>query len=149
MSLCLPSQSFLALAFKSFVFSFTACCTAPTSLVSWLVKLTRLCSPPVTLQLLTPRQSQVQRVILWRSLLLPMLPLRRLWRRTSSYFLKCELVFLNQDVIVVLNCFTMLCECWLVIPPDISLFWYFYGLAWYDTHVFSGIRLMLCRQCRK
>jgi hypothetical protein len=62
-------------------------------------------------------------------------------------FLRCELVHLNQNVIAALNCFTMLCECWLAIPPDTNLFWYFYGLAWYDKHVFSRIRLTLCRHC--
>jgi hypothetical protein len=37
-------------------------------------------------------------------------------------FLKCELVHLNPNAIVVLSCFTMLCECWLRIPLDTSLF---------------------------
>jgi hypothetical protein len=60
-------------------------------------------------------------------------------------FLRCELVHLNPNAIAVLNYFTMLCKCWLKIPPDTSLFWYFYGPARYDKHVFSGIGLLLRR----
>jgi hypothetical protein len=37
-------------------------------------------------------------------------------------FLKCELVHLKLNVIATLSCFTMLCECWLEIAPDTSLF---------------------------
>jgi hypothetical protein len=37
-------------------------------------------------------------------------------------FLGCELVHLNLNAIVALNCFTMLCECWQGIAPDTSLF---------------------------
>jgi hypothetical protein len=37
-------------------------------------------------------------------------------------FLRCELVHLNPNAIDALNCFTMLCKCWLEIAPDISLF---------------------------
>jgi hypothetical protein len=55
--------------------------------------------------------------------------------------LRCELVHLNPNVIAALSCFTMLCECWLGIAPDTSLFWYFYGLVRYDNTVFSGIGL--------
>jgi hypothetical protein len=64
-------------------------------------------------------------------------------------FLRCELVHLNPNAIAVLSCFTMLCECWLVIAPDTSMFWYFYGLAWYEKIVFSRIRLSLHHHCRK
>jgi hypothetical protein len=42
-------------------------------------------------------------------------------------FLGCELVHLNSNVIAALSCFTMLCECWLGIILDTSLFWYFYS----------------------
>jgi hypothetical protein len=35
-------------------------------------------------------------------------------------FLGCELVHLNLNVIATLSFFTMLCECWLGITPDIS-----------------------------
>jgi hypothetical protein len=44
-------------------------------------------------------------------------------------FFGCELVHLNLNAIAALSCFTMLCECWLGIAPDTSLFWYFYSLA--------------------
>jgi hypothetical protein len=64
-------------------------------------------------------------------------------------FLRFELVHLNPNATVVLSCFAMMCECWLEIAPDTSLVWYFYGLARYDKHVFSGIRLSLHRHCRQ
>jgi hypothetical protein len=60
-------------------------------------------------------------------------------------FLRCELVHLNPNAIVALNCFSMLCECWLEIAPDTSLFWYLYSPARYDKHFFSEIGLLLCR----
>jgi hypothetical protein len=44
-------------------------------------------------------------------------------------FLGCELVHFNPNAIVALSYFTMLCECWLGIVPDTSLFWYFYSPA--------------------
>jgi hypothetical protein len=50
---------------------------------------------------------------------------------------------LNLNVIATLNYFTMLCEYWLGIPTDTSLFWYFYGPTWYDKHAFFGIGLTL------
>jgi hypothetical protein len=37
-------------------------------------------------------------------------------------FLWCELVHLNSNAIAALNCFTMLCECWLGIALDTSMF---------------------------
>jgi hypothetical protein len=37
-------------------------------------------------------------------------------------FLRCEPIHLNPNAIIALNCFTMLCECWLGITPDTSLF---------------------------
>jgi hypothetical protein len=64
-------------------------------------------------------------------------------------FLRCELVHLNPNAIVALSCFTMLCECWLGIALDTSLFWYFYSLVHYDKTVFSGIGLSLYRSRRK
>jgi hypothetical protein len=42
-------------------------------------------------------------------------------------YLGCSLVHFNANSIAVLNCFEMLCECWLRIPPDSSLFWYYYS----------------------
>jgi hypothetical protein len=42
-------------------------------------------------------------------------------------FLECELVHINPNAIAALNCFAMLCECWLGIAIDTSLFLYFYS----------------------
>jgi hypothetical protein len=36
--------------------------------------------------------------------------------------LGCELVHFNPNAIIALSCFTMLCECWLGITLDTSLF---------------------------
>jgi hypothetical protein len=51
-------------------------------------------------------------------------------------YLGWELVHLHPNAIAALNCFSMLCECWLDIPPDSSLFWYFYFPARYEHNVF-------------
>jgi hypothetical protein len=61
-------------------------------------------------------------------------------------FLGCELVHFNSNAIAALSCFVMLCECWLEIAPDTSLFWYFYSLVRYTKVVYSGIGLSLRRQ---
>jgi hypothetical protein len=58
-------------------------------------------------------------------------------------YLGCSLVHFNANVIVVLSSFVMLCECWLGIPPDSSLFWYYYSLSWYDKFIYGGIGLSL------
>jgi hypothetical protein len=60
-------------------------------------------------------------------------------------YIRCELIHLHLNAISVLSCFTMLCECSLGIPPDISLFWYYYSLTHYEHKVFSSIGLMLRR----
>jgi hypothetical protein len=44
-------------------------------------------------------------------------------------YLGCSLVHLNSNVILVLSSFVMLCECWLEIPLDTNLFWYYYSPA--------------------
>jgi hypothetical protein len=44
-------------------------------------------------------------------------------------FLGCELVHFNPNAIAALSCFAILCECWLGIALDTSLFWYFYSLV--------------------
>jgi hypothetical protein len=44
-------------------------------------------------------------------------------------YLGCELVHFNLNAIAALSCFIMLCECWLAITPDTSLFWYYYSPA--------------------
>jgi hypothetical protein len=58
-------------------------------------------------------------------------------------FLGCKLVHFNPDAFTALNCFTMLCECWLGIVPDTNLFWYIYSPARYDKVIFSWIGLSL------
>jgi hypothetical protein len=57
----------------------------------------------------------------------------------------CELVHFNLNTITALSFFTMLCECWLGIALDTSLFWYFYSPTHYDKTVYSGIGLSLHR----
>jgi hypothetical protein len=42
-------------------------------------------------------------------------------------YLGCSLVHLNVNAVSALSSFVMLCECWLGIPPDTSLFWYYYS----------------------
>jgi hypothetical protein len=44
-------------------------------------------------------------------------------------YLGCSLVHLNTNAVSALSSFTMLCECWLVILLDTSLFWYYYSPA--------------------
>jgi hypothetical protein len=58
-------------------------------------------------------------------------------------YLKCELVHLNSNVVAMLSCFSMLCECCLDIPPDTSLFGYFYYPARYEGKIFFDIGLTL------
>jgi hypothetical protein len=59
-------------------------------------------------------------------------------------FLSCELVQFNPNAIAALSCFAMLCECWLGIALDTSLFWYFYSPVRYTKVIYSGIELSLC-----
>jgi hypothetical protein len=58
-------------------------------------------------------------------------------------YLECSLVHLNTNAISALSSFIMLSECWLGIPPDTSLFWYYYSPARYTKTIFSGIGLSL------
>jgi hypothetical protein len=60
-------------------------------------------------------------------------------------FLGCELVHFNLNAIIALSCFTMLCEYWLEIVTNTSLFWYFYSSTRYNKVVYSGIGLSLRR----
>jgi hypothetical protein len=46
-------------------------------------------------------------------------------------YLECSLVHLNPNTVSAFSSFVMLCECWLGISPDTSLFWYYYSL--FDT----------------
>jgi hypothetical protein len=64
-------------------------------------------------------------------------------------FLGCELVHFNPNTIAALSCFSVLCECWLGIAPDTSLFCHFYSLAQYDKVIYSGTRLSLRRHHQK
>jgi hypothetical protein len=50
------------------------------------------------------------------------LPPSKFLSRITNY-LGCSLVHLNPNVVFALSSFVMLCECWLGIPPDTSLFW--------------------------
>jgi hypothetical protein len=58
-------------------------------------------------------------------------------------YLGCFLVHLNANVVSALSSFAMLCECWLRIPPDTSLFWYYYSPARYTKTIYGGIDLSL------
>jgi hypothetical protein len=60
-------------------------------------------------------------------------------------YLGCSLVHFNANAIAALSSFVMLCECWLGIPPDSSLFWYYYSPSRYVKFVYSGIGLSLRR----
>jgi hypothetical protein len=60
-------------------------------------------------------------------------------------YLGCSLVHLNSNAVLALSSFIMLCECWLGIPPDISLFWYYYSPARYTKTIFGGIGFSLRR----
>jgi hypothetical protein len=63
-------------------------------------------------------------------------------------YLGCSLVHLNSNVVSALSSFVMLCECWLGIPPDTSLFWYYYSPARYTKTIFGGIDFSLRRNHR-
>jgi hypothetical protein len=58
-------------------------------------------------------------------------------------YLDCSLVHLNTNAIAALSSFVMLCECWLGIPPDSSMFWYYYSPSRYAKFVYGGIVLSL------
>jgi hypothetical protein len=63
-------------------------------------------------------------------------------------YLGCSLVHLNANVVSALSSFAMICECWLGIPPNTILFWYYYSPARYTKTIFGGIGLSLRRKCR-
>jgi hypothetical protein len=63
-------------------------------------------------------------------------------------YLGCSLVHLNSNAVSVLSSFVMLCECWLGIPPDTSLFWYYYSPTRYIKTIFSGLGFSLRRNRR-
>jgi hypothetical protein len=60
-------------------------------------------------------------------------------------YLGCSLVHFNANVITALSSFVMVCECWLGIPPDSSLFWYYYSPFRYAKFIYGGIGLSLRR----
>jgi hypothetical protein len=62
--------------------------------------------------------------------------------------LGCSLVHLNTNAVLALSSFVLLCECWLGIPPDTSLFWYYYSLARYTKTIFGRIGFSLRRNRR-
>jgi hypothetical protein len=53
----------------------------------------------------------------------------------------------SKFLIYILN--YMGCECWLGIPPDSRLLWYFYSPAHYEHKVSYSIGLMLCYNCQE
>jgi hypothetical protein len=61
-------------------------------------------------------------------------------------YLGCSLVHLNPNAVSTLSSFVMLCDYWLGIPPDTSLFWYYYSHARYTKTISSGIGLSLRRK---
>jgi hypothetical protein len=63
-------------------------------------------------------------------------------------YLGCSLVHLNSNAVLALSSFIMLCECWLGIPPDTSLFWYYYSPGRYTKIIFDGIDFSLRRNRR-
>jgi hypothetical protein len=63
---------------------------------------------------------------------------------TIMGYLNCELFHFNPNAISVLSTFVMLCECWLGIALDTSLFWYYYSPARYSKVVYGEIGLSLC-----
>jgi hypothetical protein len=63
-------------------------------------------------------------------------------------YLGCSLVHLNSNAVSALSSFVMLCECWLGITPDTSLFWYYYSPARYTKTILGGIGFSLRRNHR-
>jgi hypothetical protein len=60
---------------------------------------------------------------------------------TIMGYLNCESFHFNPNAISMLSTFVMLCECWLGIASDTSLFWYYYSPARYSKVVYGGIGL--------
>jgi hypothetical protein len=60
-------------------------------------------------------------------------------------YLGCSLVHFNTNAIAALSNFIMLCECWLGILLDSSLFWYYYSPSSYTKFIYGGIELSLRR----
>jgi hypothetical protein len=62
-------------------------------------------------------------------------------------YLECSLVHFNTNIVSALSSFIMLCKYWLGIPPDTSLFWYYYSPTRYTKTIFGGIDLSL--RCKR
>jgi hypothetical protein len=60
-------------------------------------------------------------------------------------YLGYERIHLHLNAISALSFFSMYCKCWLGIPPDTSLFWYFYSPAHCENKLFYGLGLTLRR----
>jgi hypothetical protein len=58
-------------------------------------------------------------------------------------YLRCPLVHLNSNAVSALSSFVILCECWLGIPLDTSLFRYYYSPTRYTKTIFGGIGFSL------
>jgi hypothetical protein len=61
-------------------------------------------------------------------------------------YLECSLVHLKPNVVSALSSFVMMYEFWLRIPPDTSLFLYYYSPVRYTKTIFGGIGLSLRRK---
>jgi hypothetical protein len=68
---------------------------------------------------------------------------------SNMNYLGCSLVHHNTNAVLALSSFVMLCECWLGIPPDTSLFWYYYSPARYTKTIFDGVGFSLRRNRRE
>jgi hypothetical protein len=66
------------------------------------------------------------------------LPPSKFLSSIMNYF-GCLLVHLNTNAISALSSIIMLCDYWLGIPLDNSLFWYYYYPARYTKTIFDGI----------
>jgi hypothetical protein len=58
-------------------------------------------------------------------------------------YLGCSLVHFNANAIAALSIFVMMCGCWLGIPSDLNMFWYYYSPSRYAKVVYGGIGLSL------
>jgi hypothetical protein len=67
---------------------------------------------------------------------------------TIMGYLNYKLFHFNPNAISALSTFIILCECWLRITQDTSLFWYYYSPTRYSKLVYGGIGLSLHRHHR-
>jgi hypothetical protein len=69
------------------------------------------------------------------------LPLSKFLSSIMNY-LGYSLVHLNSNIVSALSSFIMLCECWLGIPPDTRLFWYYYSPSRYTKTITVGLAFL-------